>query len=121
MTNRKYTQSEIVSIFAAIAAGWSKDRVMCHWGLTDRQLKAVIRREVARDVVLPDELIKDAQCIWRQAHRGRGQGKLTDDNVRDIRAALSGGQSQTLVAQRFGVSVSLVCRIASGERKAHIP
>lgn len=49
-----------------------------------------------------------------------GHVKLTDQDVREIRALLSAGATQQRVAGMYGVSQSAVWKIAHRERWAHI-
>lgn len=64
----------------------------------------------------------DMHAKGRRSHVGakgerHGRAKLTDDQVREIRASL---ESQTVIARRLGVSQSNVSKIRSGKRWVHI-
>ena len=52
-------------------------------------------------------------------HNGGG-GKLTDDDVRAIRVALSDGETKTAIGIRFGVSRVEVAYIATGRHWGHV-
>ena len=60
----------------------------------------------------------------RGSVHGKGEqhryAKLTDDAVRAIRDALSHGETQRIVAERFSVNPSQISRIASGARWRHV-
>lgn len=45
----------------------------------------------------------------------RARAKLNESQVRDVRARLSSGESQNIVARRFGVTRSTIASIARGE------
>lgn len=49
------------------------------------------------------------------AGQNNAAAKLTDDNITEIRLAVSSGQSQASLAKRFGISASSVHRIVTGQ------
>lgn len=57
---------------------------------------------------------------WRRRVSLAHQGKLSEGDVRAILELLNTGFSQTAVAARFGVSQSLISRIKSNQRWAHL-
>jgi hypothetical protein len=50
----------------------------------------------------------------------RKDAKLTDDDIRSIRAAYSGGEGQSSLADRFGVGQGLISRIVNRRRWDHV-
>ena len=61
---------------------------------------------------------------WRHGRNGPGESnanaKLTDADVRAVKAALAEGQRQTDVAKAFGVGQSTISRIARGATRKDI-
>lgn len=56
----------------------------------------------------------------RMAGERSGMAKLTDDEVRRIRAAIASGLSQREIGKRFGVSHTTVYSIGKGEVWSHV-
>lgn len=46
-----------------------------------------------------------------------GMAKLSDQNVREIRQALTGSETQGSIAKRFGVHQTTICDIKRGKRR----
>lgn len=61
--------------------------------------------------------------VTPEARRGseHPNARLTDDQIREIRAAARAGERQRDIAQRFGISRSLVGQIHRGAAWAHVP
>lgn len=57
-------------------------------------------------------------------HMKRGEqhpaAKLTERQVRDIRAAVAAGEKRAVIAARFGVSTQTIMRIARGQTWRHV-
>ena len=70
----------------------------------------------------PSENESDKVRHGTSLHGARNHNaKLTDCDVAAIRAALAAGEMQTLIARRFSVSPSLVCKIKKGVVRVSIP
>lgn len=64
-----------------------------------------------------DQAAKGRRPSGESAHGA----KLTDDDVRAIRVALSvGNEKQSVVGQRFGVSQSVISQISTGKKWSHV-
>jgi len=65
----------------------------------------------------------DDKMIHGTVARGTENGggnKLDEMTVIEIVRLVNGGTQQKLVASKYGISPSMVCRIMSGEKWAHI-
>jgi hypothetical protein len=59
-----------------------------------------------------------AGCYPRGSERWNG--KLTDDQVREIRAARANGESMYKIAPRYGVTVNVIWAIGKGKTYKHV-
>lgn len=69
--------------------------------------------------------VLDKMAKGRHHHMGAkgersGTAKLTDEQVREIRARVAGGEVQRAVARSYGVGPMAVSRIVRGERWGHV-
>jgi HNH endonuclease len=70
-----------------------------------------------RHMFLGDQRINMADMNAKQRHcRGEAvpQAKLTEEDVREIRAAIARGEAQVSIAKRFGIDQSNVSQIKRG-------
>lgn len=50
----------------------------------------------------------------------RGAGKITEDQVRELKRRLANGETQTALAQEFGITQSAISLIKRGKNWAHV-
>ena len=93
----------------------------CHrcdnpWCVNPDHLFVATQRENVRDM--------HAKQRWRRPRVRRGaelaQTKLTEADVRGIRASLAAGERQQALASRFGVARTTISTIATGRAWAHV-
>lgn len=63
---------------------------------------------------------KKIRTAEHQAKISAAKRKLSDQNIRDVKAMLSAGFSQSQIARDFNVSAALICNIASGKKYSEV-
>jgi len=78
------------------------------------------------EIVTPSQNVRHSYLLGRDPKKGKAKGmrsgtsKLTDDDVRKIRARRSAGESQTAIAKSYGVSQVAIHKIIAGKAWAHV-
>lgn len=74
------------------------------------------------EVMSRAENIRHSWALGLRSHVGtkHPKAKFTDDDIREIRAARSAGKTLTEIAQRFGVHITAISKIARRETWAHV-
>lgn len=67
-----------------------------------------------------NERDKHAKGRGATGERNGGGGKLTEDDIRSIRAALGAGETKTAIGMQFGVTRQEIGHIAAGRHWANI-
>jgi hypothetical protein len=59
-------------------------------------------------------------CVKKRRHRPYGAGKLTEDQVSEIKLRLGLGEKPSALCREFGVSDQLISQIKKGRAWAHV-
>jgi len=109
--NSLITEETVRAVRVAASDGAYYRDIAKRFGLTVTNVSAIVRRQTWKNI--PE--LPDGRC--RPFVR---RTKLSEDNVRNVRAAYLGGETQTSIAARLGVTKSAISLIVRRKKWKHV-
>jgi Mor family transcriptional regulator len=117
--NAKLTEDQIVALRSAYEAGASGHALATQFSISPAHVYKILRGQLWAHVngAQPD-LVTARRTEY--VGQNRTQSKLNDSKVREIRQLFANGASGLELAERYGVSASLINGVVSGKRWKHV-
>lgn len=118
----KLTEYDVREIRRRAAEGESGSALGRAYGVSQGQISRIVRRQSWSHLPpSPDEDMTNApKAPTGRRGEANATAKLTEQDVRDIRAALTAGELQRVIGARYGLGQTTVGKIARRERWAHV-
>jgi hypothetical protein len=108
--NAACTESMVREIIERRADGALLSELAADYGVSEANLSSIVRGESWGHVRVDP-------AVRRRAAGVCGNRKVSDEQVRAIRARVAGGESQVSIARELGVSPSLISRLVLRQRR----
>lgn len=113
----KLNQEKVAEIRKALASGMKRSEVAKLFQVSGSTISGISMFQLWR---LPGDPPAKSFPMGSRIGETASSAKLTNESVREIRKMVASGYTRNEIAAKFGVTVSSIGRIKSGERWAHV-